>query len=111
MIAILSAALVAAFLSGTVYMRLSPKPVAYEGVEPGWSYMHVMVRGWPVPFIYDKIGLSPGNSADWVGVLVGVDAFRPGAFLLDVAIYAVVFAVMWRAGRRARPRSSTSMSS
>jgi hypothetical protein len=63
-----------------------------------------MVRGWPMPYIYDKVGLSPGNAADWVGALVGVDSFRPGAFLLDVGIYAVVFASVWliRTSRRGR---------
>lgn len=100
-LAILIAALVAAFLSGTVYMRLGG-PVRYEGVEPGWSYMKVMVRGWPLPFLYDKVGLSPGNAADWVGALMGVDEFRPLPFLGDVVFYAAVFAALRWAGRRFR---------
>jgi hypothetical protein len=100
-IAILSAALLAAFLSGTVYMRLGG-PVRYEGVEPGWSYMKVMVRGWPLPFLYDKVGLSPGDRVDWVGALLGLDEFRPLPFGGDVAIYAIAFAAVWWAGRRFR---------
>jgi len=103
-LSILAAALVAAFLSGCVYMRLGG-PVRYPGVEPGWSYMKVMVRGWPLPFLYDKVGFSPANAADWVGALMGLDEFRPLPFLADAAFYAVLFAAVWWARKRRRGAS------
>lgn len=74
------------------YQRLSSELVPYEGVEPGWSYTHVTVGGWPLPFLYDKPYFSPANRVDWFGVLLGMDQFRPWPFLGDVATY---FAVLW----------------
>jgi hypothetical protein len=73
------------------YQRLGTELVAYEGVEPGWSYTRVIVAGWPLPFIYDKPGLSVANSVAWSGAMLGEDQFRPWPFLGNVAIYFVVF--------------------
>jgi hypothetical protein len=87
------------------YQRTSSELVPYEGVEPGWSYTHVTVGGWPLAFIYDKPYFSPTNRVDWFGVLLGMDQFRPWPFLGDVAIYFALSWVgrsVWLRGHRAR---------
>ena len=47
----------------------------------------MIVAGFPLPYIVDYHGLSPGGSADLVGALMGVDLFHWRPFLLDAAIY------------------------
>jgi hypothetical protein len=94
----LALAVLATLVSAEVYQRQAG-PVRYEGVEPGWSYMYVLAGGWPFPFIYDGIGLSPGNRVDLMGALLGLDDFRWGAFLGNLAGYGALFAVvawLWR---------------
>jgi hypothetical protein len=49
---------------------------------------HPMVAvGFPLPYVVDRDGLSPGNSADLMGALLGLDAFRPLPFWLDLAFW------------------------
>jgi photosystem II stability/assembly factor-like uncharacterized protein len=96
----LTLAVVATLLSSSLWQRQAG-PVRYAGVAPGWSYMYVLAGGWPFPFIYDGIGLSPGNRVDLMGALLGLDDFYWGAFLVNVALYAVLFAVVaWLLRRR-----------
>jgi len=51
----------------------------------------MIVAGFPLPYIVDYHGLSPGGSADLVGALMGVDLFQWRPFLLDSAIYLFAF--------------------
>jgi hypothetical protein len=54
----------------------------------------MVVAGFPIPYIVDYHGLSPGKSADLVGALLGMDLFYWGPFLLDAAIYLVALLVI-----------------
>lgn len=85
-----------------LYERAGGDVVQYEGVEPGPSYTHVIVGGWPVPYIYDKICCSPRDRADWTGVVLGLDEFRLQPFVIDVAIYFVPLWLLTRWIRRKR---------
>jgi hypothetical protein len=50
----------------------------------------LVAAGFPLPFIVDKDGLSPGNAADLSGALLGLDAWRWGPFWIDLAVWTVV---------------------
>lgn len=99
----LSVALLVAVATGA-YERVGGQPVRYEGVEPGWSVTRVTVAGWPMPYIYDKLCCSPVDRADWAGVLLRLDEFRPLPFVVDVAIFFAVFIAIAAATRRLRAR-------
>lgn len=43
--------------------------------------------GFPLPFIVDREGISPGNSAGLVGALLGMDAWRWPPFALDLLFW------------------------
>jgi hypothetical protein len=63
----------------------------------------MVVAGFPLPYITDYHGLSPGQSADITGALLGVDLFDWRPFLLDAAIYlAVLIAVRYVLSLRKR---------
>ncbi|HEY0157625.1 MAG TPA: hypothetical protein VGF28_10105 [Thermoanaerobaculia bacterium] len=97
---ILLPAVVATLISSSVYQRQAG-PIRYAGVEPGWSYAYVIAGGWPFPFIYDSMYLSPAKSVDMMGVLLGLDDFYWGPFLADVAVFAALFALVgWLRQRR-----------
>ena len=68
----------------------------------------VAAAGLPVPFIADYPGLSPVNSADLVGALLGLDRVLWGRAATALAFWgAVSVLVVWAAGRvRARRRAS-----
>ncbi|HEX8255035.1 MAG TPA: hypothetical protein VF846_17975 [Thermoanaerobaculia bacterium] len=104
LIAFVLAGLIAAVISGEICQSMSRDPVRYEGVEPGWSYMHVLAGGWPLQFIFDGIGLSPGNHVSLLGALLGNDKFRATPFLIDAAFYAVVLWAIVASVRRLRRR-------
>lgn len=93
----------ATLISGEAYQRLGDEPIEYAGVDPGPSYARVVVGGWPVPYLYDSMYFSPVNSVSHSGALLGLDTFRPWAFVTNVAFYALVMVVFLRAiGRRRR---------
>ena len=91
----LALAIAAALVSAEVWQRQAG-PVRYEGVEPGWSYTYVLAGGWPLPFIYDSLYVSPANKVSLMGVLFTSDKFYVWPFLGNVAIYAGVFAAVGR---------------
>ena len=96
----LTLAIVAALASAELYQRQAG-PVRYEGVEPGWSYTHVLAGGWPLPFIYDSLYVSPVNKVSLMGVAFTDDKFYFWPFLADVAVFAALFAgVAWLWRRR-----------
>ncbi|HYO76620.1 MAG TPA: hypothetical protein VE010_09160 [Thermoanaerobaculia bacterium] len=103
-IAFAVAGLIAAAISGEICQSMSRDPVRYEGVEPGWSYMHVLAGGWPLQFIFDGIGLSPGNHVSLLGALLGNDKFRAAPFLADAVFYAVLFWAIFASVRWFRAR-------
>lgn len=59
----------------------------------------VVVAGYPLPYISDYHGISPGNRTSLVGALLGEDHFHPMAFGLDVVAYALALAAGIAAGR------------
>jgi hypothetical protein len=89
-------ALFLAALSGRAHQRLGSEYIRYEGVGPGLDSTRVVVGGWPAPFLYDKVGLSPGNSVSLSGALLGLDAFRPLPFLMDTAFYLALLLALAR---------------
>jgi hypothetical protein len=97
-IAVLVLSLVATLASALLYQRQAG-PVRYEGVEPGWSYTNVLAGGWPLPFLYDSVSVSPVGSVS----LIGEDDWHGGAFAFDFACYAVLFGVMAALARKRRP--------
>lgn len=90
---ILVLAVAAALVSAELYQRKAG-PVRYEGVEPGWSYTYVLAGGWPLPFIYDSLSVSPVNKVSLSGVLFSSDKFHCWPFVADVATYGAVFALV-----------------
>ena len=54
----------------------------------------MVVAGFPLPYIVDYHGLSPGKSADLTGALLGMDLFYWRPFLLDAAIYLTALLVI-----------------
>lgn len=104
----LVAALFLTLISGEAYQRLGDDPIAYEGVDPGLSYTRVIVGGWPIPYLYDSMYFSPVQSVSNSGALLGLDDFRVGAFLIDLAFYALVITgIGWAVGRLRRPPVSS----
>lgn len=77
-------------VSGEAYQRLSSRTYRFEGLEPGWSYRPSVVGGWPLPFLVDKISISPANRVSIVGGLVGADQFSLAFFAADIGIHFVV---------------------
>jgi hypothetical protein len=66
----------------------------------------VVAAGFPFPYISDHHGLSPGGHADLVGALLGLDRFRAGAFVANLAVYGAAVAAIALAWTRARRRRS-----
>lgn len=66
----------------------------------------VVVIGWPLPYGSDFLGISPVNSADLVGLLLGEDVFHARAFWLDALLWTAAAALVSRTirGWRRRPR-------
>ena len=59
--------------------------------------------GWPFPFIRDLAGLSPTNSANLSGVLMGDDRLYWTPFLLNVFLYSsLAFLALWALARMRR---------
>ena len=100
---ILVLAVVVALASAELHQRKAG-PVRYEGVEPGWSYTYVLAGGWPLPFIYDSLYVSPVEKVSLSGVLFSSDKFHFWPFAGDVATYGAVFALMTWLGRLARAK-------
>ena len=93
-------ALLATLVSAEVWQRQAG-PVRYEGVEPGWSYTYVLAGGWPLPFIYDSLYVSPVNKVSLMSVVFTDDKFYVWPFVGDVGVFAALFAgVAWLWGRR-----------
>jgi hypothetical protein len=65
----------------------------------------VEVRGLPLPWISDFHGISPVGGVDVVGALLGMDIFHAGAFVADVALFALLLAIAAGAGTRLALRS------
>lgn len=64
----------------------------------------VAVRGFPLPYIADYHGTSPGG-ASLLGALYGLDYFRVRPFLANLALYAAALAgagAAWARARRGR---------
>jgi hypothetical protein len=66
----------------------------------------VVAAGFPFPYISDYHGLSPGGRADLAGALLGLDRFRTGPFLANLAVYGAAGALIALAWTRARRRRS-----
>ena len=64
----------------------------------------MLVVGWPLPYIEDFHGISPGGSADLVGALLGMDLFHPAPFVTDIAFYAIVVWLVLTLAARTRRR-------
>lgn len=64
----------------------------------------VVGRGYPFAYIADKSYLSPVNSVDWIGALLGVDQLYPAWLAIDFAIIAIafygIFFALWRLSER-----------
>ena len=59
--------------------------------------------GWPFPFVRDLAGLSPTNSANLSGVLMGDDRLYWAPFLLNVLLYSsLAFLALWALARMRR---------
>jgi hypothetical protein len=68
----------------------------------------VVVRGFPVSYVSDYHGISPVGTASLSGAFIGVDRFRPGAFLANLGLYIIVLAAIgtaWGRGKRADEKS------
>ncbi len=99
-VASLGVAIAITLATGELVERRGDEPVRYEGVEPGWSYTTVVVGGWPLPFLYDKPGLSVANRVSTFAALLREDEFRAMPFVADVVVYAAVMIVVGRLARR-----------
>jgi hypothetical protein len=107
---ILVLAVAAALVSAELYQRKAG-PVRYEGVEPGWSYTYVLAGGWPLPFIYDSLYVSPVDKVSLSGVLFTNDKFHFWPFVADVAVFVGLFGGgmwLWRRWSRRHGRVSLS---
>lgn len=65
---------------------------------------HVAAVGFPLVYVVDRNGLSPANSADLVGALMGVDDFRAAPFAADVLAYLALLVAADALRRRLAPR-------
>jgi hypothetical protein len=65
----------------------------------------MLVLEFPVPYISDYHGISVVGSASLTGALLGEDLFHLGGFLVDLAVYVIVAALVATALRAARARS------
>lgn len=102
----ITCALIAAFLS-CLSSCVSQKVI---DVVPGSEDCHAgcpaAAAGWPVAYIVDGHGLSPHGSADFIGMLLGLDRLDGGRAVLNwmlwlaaIVALATVF-IRWRNGRR-----------
>ncbi|HEX6179146.1 MAG TPA: hypothetical protein VF057_12355 [Thermoanaerobaculia bacterium] len=91
-------AIATTLVSGHAYQRLSTKLYPYSGVEPGTSYKPEVVGGWPLPFLIDG-HVSPVNSVDVVGALLGMDRWSTPAFIADVAIHFAFLSAVYVAAQ------------
>jgi hypothetical protein len=67
----------------------------------------VVAAGFPFPYIADYPGLSPVNSADLFGVMIGVDKFRFDAFCIDAVAYFILCTAisrLWKGWKAGKPR-------
>ena len=81
-------------------MRVRPEVMGCESGCP------IVARGWPAAFVVDGAASSPVNSADLVGVVIGVDDLDVRG-LAKTAVVWLVFSVLlvvlirWKARGRA----------
>ena len=101
----------AALLSISLFLSLlsSWVPARVIDVVPGSEDCHAgclaAAAGWPLPYIVDGLGLSPGGSADLIGMLLGLDRLDGpralGNWLLWLFVAGTVSAGVARWRRRA----------
>lgn len=51
--------------------------------------------GWPLAYIVDGHGLSPHGSADFIGMLLGIDRFDGSRAVLNWLLWLSMIAAVW----------------
>jgi hypothetical protein len=74
----------------------------YADIDACVGGCSVAAGGWPLPWLIDYPGLSPGGSVSLAGAVLGVDRWRPEAFAIDAVLWTVLAAIVLAAGRRLR---------
>lgn len=54
------------------------------------SACQVAATGWPIAYIWDKTWLSPTNSADWLGVLIGSDHVNLAGLVKNTFLWTLI---------------------
>lgn len=92
--------LLATLASSVVNQRTTAR---FEDIDGCIAGCEVAAAGWPLPYLVDYPGLSPGNDAALIGLALGVDRLRPEAFVVDLLAWTVLAAVLaWLLGRARR---------
>ena len=66
----------------------------YGDIDACVTGCEVAAAGWPLPYIVDYPGLSPGNAASLSGAVLGVDRWRPEAVALDLLLWTAFAALL-----------------
>jgi hypothetical protein len=66
----------------------------YADIEACVTGCEAAAAGWPLPYLVDYPGLSPANEASLAGALMGVDRWRYEALAVDIALWALLFAIV-----------------
>jgi hypothetical protein len=74
----------------------------YADIDACVGGCSVAAGGWPLPWLLDYPGPSPGNSVSLTGVVLGLDRWRPEAFAIDVVLWTLLTAIALAAWRRLR---------
>ena len=83
-------------LTGFIPMTVSVSGnMAVDACRNTWC--DLPAAGWPKAYIVDNPNTSPADSASWQGVWMGVDYFKPLAFLMDwVALSMIGYFIQTR---------------
>jgi hypothetical protein len=101
LVIILALALLITLGSGSVPARMT---VLYPDIDDCVRGCEVAASGFPIAFIADYPGLSPVNSADPVGALMGVDRILWGRAPLVFGISALLSTAIVAALSRVRTK-------
>lgn len=89
--------LMSVFLSGVS----SCVPGKVIDIVPGSDDCHAGcladAAGWPLAYIVDGHGLSPHGSADFIGMLLGVDRLDGLRAVFNCLFWLVITAAVWKA--------------